>query len=89
MVGPRHQIGTGPSNVPPVINMEDFVRALRDGVAPRHDNPYEEISKLLKTFSNLGGKEFEGTEGVMGVQTWIRTLERIFADMQIDDQRKR
>ena len=77
------------SSVPPMINMEEFVRVLRDGAAPRQENPHEELSKLLKTFSNLGGKEFEGTEGVMGVQTWLRTLERIFADMQIDNQRKR
>ena len=89
MVGPRHHTGAGPSREPPVISMEDFVRALRDGMAPRQDNPHEELSKLLKTCTNLGGKDFEGTEGAMGVQMWIRTMERVFTDMQINDQRKR
>ena len=84
--GSHHQAG---SSVASMINIEEFVRALRDGVAPRQDNPHEELSKLLKTHANLGGKEFEGTEGVMGVQTWIRTQERIFTDMQVNDQRKR
>ena len=85
--GSHHQAGS--SNPPTMINMEEFVRALRDGVAPRHDNPHEELSKLLKTHTNLGGKDFEGTEGVMGIQTWIRTQERIFSDMQVNDVRKR
>ena len=89
MVGPRHHTGAGPSREPPVISMEDFVRALRDGMAPRQDNPHEELSKLLKTCTNFGGKDFEGTEGAIGVQMWIRTMERVFTDMQISDQRKK
>ena len=74
---------------PPTINMQDFVRVLRDGMAPRVDNPHEELSKLLKTYTHLGGSSFDGTENVMGVQTWLRTVERIFADMQVNDQRRR
>ena len=89
MVGPRHHQGAGESNEPPVVNMQDLMRAFRDGMGNRQENPHEELSKLLKTFTNLEGKSFDGTEGVMGVQTWLRTLERIFVDMQVEDQRKR
>ena len=53
--GSHHQEG---SSAPPMINMEEFVRALRDGVAPRHENPHEALSKFLKTCTNLGGKDF-------------------------------
>ena len=65
------------------------MRVLRDGIGHRPENPYEELSKLVKTYTNLGGKSFEGTESVMEIQAWLRTLERIFTDMQLDDQRKR
>ena len=87
MVGPRHQnVGT---SEPPMMNVQEFMRAIRDGVGNRQENPHEELSKLLKTFTNLGGKTFDGTEGVMGVHNWLRILERIYADMQVEDQRKR
>ena len=66
MVRPR-QPDVGPSE-PPMMNMQDFMRAIRDGVGNRQENPHEELSKLLKTFTNLGGKTFDGTEGIMGVQ---------------------
>src|SRR5574338_1378114 len=89
MVGRPPIHGAGPSNTTPLVNLQDLVRAFREGAVHREENAHEELAKLLKTFSNLGGKDFEGTEGVMGVQTWLRTLERIFADMQINDQRKR
>ena len=89
MVGPRQTQGAGSSNAPTMMNMQDFVRALREGAGNRPENPHEELSKLLKTFTNLGGKTFDGTEGVMGIQNWLRILERIFADMQVEDQRKR
>ena len=89
MVGRPPSHGAGPSNTTPMVDLQDLVRAFREGEMHRKENPHEELAKLLKTFSNLGGKDFEGTEGVMGVQTWLRTLERIFADMQINDQRKR
>ena len=71
------------------MNVHDLVRALREGATPRQDNPHEEISKMLKTYSHMGGTTFDGTEDVTQVQNWIRTLERIFADMQLDDARKR
>ena len=74
---------------PQVVDVQDFVRALRDGLGPRPENPHEELAKLLKTFTNLGGKSFEGTESVMEIQAWLRTMDRIFDDMQLDDQRKR
>ena len=74
---------------PPMINMKDFVQMLRDGMAPRVDNPYEELSKLLKTYTNLGRSSFDGTENAIGVQAWLRTVERIFGDMQVNDQRRR
>ena len=51
-----------------MVNMQEFMRAIRDGAGNRQENPHEELSKLLKTFTNLGGKTFDGTEGVMGVQ---------------------
>ena len=89
MVGPRHTQGAGSSSAPTMMNMDDFVRALRDSAGGRQENPHEVLSKLLKTYTNLGGKSFEGTEGVIGIQTWLRTLERIFHDMQVDDNRKR
>ena len=69
--------------------MQDLVRALREGVAPRQDNPYEELSKLLKTYTNLGGTCFEGTEDVVKVHNWLRTLDRVFDDMQLEDFRRR
>ena len=72
-----------------MMNVQDLVRALREGATPRQDNPHEEISKMLKTYSHMGGTTFDGTEDVTQVQNWIRTLERIFADMQLDDARKR
>ena len=84
--GSHHQAG---SSAPQMLDVQDFVRALRDGIGHRPENPYEELSKLLKTYSNLGGKSFEGTESVMEIQVWLRTLDRIFLDMQLNDQRKR
>ena len=84
--GSHHNAG---SSTPQMLDMQDFMRALRDGVGQRLENPHEELSKLLKTYTNLGGKSFEGTENVMEIQTWLRTLDRIFNDMQLDDQRKR
>ena len=87
MVGPRHQ-NVGPSE-PPMVNLQDLVRAFRDGAGQRPENPHEELSKLLKTYTHLGGKSFEGTESIMEIQAWLRTLDKIFNDMQLDDQRKR
>ena len=89
MVGRPPNQGAGSSHAPPMVNLQDLVRAFRDGAGQRQENPYEELSKLLKTYTHLGGKSFEGTESIMEIQTWLRTLERIFNDMQLDDQRKR
>lgn len=72
-----------------MLDMQEFVRVLRDGIGHRPENPHEELSKLLKAYTNLGGKSFEGTENVMEIQARLRTLDRIFNDMQLDDQRKR
>src|SRR5574338_1601691 len=88
MVGRGSHHNAGPS-APQMLDMQEFVRVLRDGSGHRPENPHEELSKLLKTYSNLGGKSFEGTESVMEIQAWLRTLDRIFNDMQLDDQRKR
>ena len=88
MVGRGSHHNAGPS-APQMLDMQEFVRVLREGIGHRPKNPHEELSKLLKTYSNLGGKSFEGTESVMEIQAWLRTLDRIFNDMQLDDQRKR
>ena len=89
MVGRGQNQTAGGSNAPQMMNVQDLVRALREGVGVRPENPHEELSKLLKTYTSLGGKSFEGTENVMEIQAWLRTLDRIFNDMQVDDLRKR
>ena len=89
MVGRPPSQGAGSSNAPPMVNLQDLVRAFRDGAGQRQENPHEELSKLLKTYTHLGGKSFEGTESIMEIQAWLRTMDKIFNDMQLDDQRRR
>lgn len=47
------------------------------------------FAALCKNFTALGGKPFYGTEDILGVQMWLRTCERIFGDLRLEDAEKR
>ena len=51
--------------------------------------PQMDLAALYRNFSSLGGKPFKGTETVVEAQAWIRSCERIFRGLNLDDQQKR
>ena len=72
--------GRAPRNEPVV---EPVVKAVMQVQPPPN------FATLRKNCTALGGKPFYGTEDILGVQTWLRSCERIFGDLQLGDARKR
>ena len=44
---------------------------------------------LYRSFSKLGGKPFTGKETVIEAQAWIRSCERIFKGLKLEDDQMR
>ena len=57
--------------------------------APIQAQVNSDLPILYKNFTNLGGKTFKGTESVVEAQAWIRSCERIFRGLRLDDGQKR
>ena len=47
------------------------------------------FTKLCKEYTQLGGKQFAGSESIVEAQKWLNDLERIFSGLEITDAQKR
>ena len=47
------------------------------------------FAMVCKNYTTLGGKIFRGIESLVGVQAWIRSCEKIFKGLRLDDEHKR
>ena len=50
--------------------------------------PRADFARMCKDFTSLGGKPFLGKEGVVEVQAWLKTCERVFGHMAVTDRQK-
>ena len=46
------------------------------------------FTMICKNYTTLGGKTFKGTESLVEVQAWIRSCEKIFKALKLDDEYK-
>lgn len=51
--------------------------------------PREDFAKLMRDFTNMGGKNFSGAESVIEVQEWLETCNEIFGDLELEDALKK
>ena len=51
--------------------------------APTH--PSSGFARLCSEYANLGGKSFKGSEGIIEVQAWLKSCDRIFTCMDLSD----
>ena len=68
---------TAPSQVPPTT----------EAALPIQNQP--NLADLYKNFSRLGGKPFTGKETIMEAQAWIRSCEKIFKGLKLQDDQMR
>ena len=55
------------------------------GSNPEPTHPKSGFACLCNDYTNLGGKQFKGTETIIEVQAWLRTCDRIFSRMNLTD----
>ncbi|MDQ4222826.1 hypothetical protein RBK84_00350, partial [Pseudomonas aeruginosa] len=53
------------------------------GTPPLPNQP--NFAKLCGDYTRLGGKSFKGSEGVIEVQAWLKSCDRIFTCMNLSD----
>ena len=51
--------------------------------------PLVRFTILSKEYTQLGGTEFKGTEGIIEAQQWLKSIEKIFIGLDINDAQKR
>ena len=51
--------------------------------------PQVSFAALCKDFIDLGSQPFKGSESIIEVQAWLRSCERIFKRMRLEDDQKR
>ena len=73
----RRGNSTTPSQVPPTT----------EAALPIQNQPT--LADLYKNFSRLGGKPFTDKESIVEAQAWIRSCEKIFRELKLQDGQKR
>ena len=48
-----------------------------------------DLAELYKKFEKLGGKPFIGKESIIDAQAWVRSCEKIFKGLKLQDEQKR
>lgn len=60
-------------------------KATESSVGGLVQEPRTDFAKIHKDFASLGWKPFSGMESMTKVQEWMKSRERIFGDLELED----